>query len=61
MDWQKNNNSNECSSGNVKVELDLSNYATKDDLKGVLLLFLHVVESNLAAKSDFASLAQVNK
>lgn len=49
----------ESSGGNINV--GLSNYATKDDLKGVLLLFLHVVESNLAAKSDFASLAQVNK
>ena len=37
---------------NVKFELDFSNYATKDDLKGAP----EVYTSNLAAKSDLASL-----
>ena len=36
----------------MKVELDLSNYVTKADLKGVT----GVDTSNLAAKSDLASL-----
>ena len=40
------------SSGNVKVELDLSSYATKAHLKGAA----GVDTSNLAAKSDLASL-----
>ena len=45
-------------SENVKVELDLSNYATKADLKGAL----GVYTCNLAAKSDLFSLkAQVDK
>ena len=39
-------------SGSVKVELDLSNYATKADLKGAT----DVDTSSLAAKSDLASL-----
>ena len=38
--------------GNVKVELDLSHYPTKADLKGAT----GVDTSNLAAKSDLASL-----
>ena len=43
--------------GNVKVELDLSHYATKADLKGET-----GETSNLAAKSDLASLkAEVDK
>ena len=42
----------------MKAELDLSKYATKDDLKGAI----GVVGSSLAAKSDFASLkAQLDK
>ena len=36
----------------MKVELDLSNYATKIDLKGVSVIGI----SNLAAKSDLANL-----
>ena len=45
------------SGGNIKVELDLSSYATKTDLKNVT----HVV-SNLALKSNLASLqTEVNK
>ena len=48
----------ECSSGNVKVELNLRNYAIKADLKGAT----SVDTSNLAAKLDLASLkTQVNK
>ena len=44
--------------GNVKVELDLSNYSAKADLKGAT----GVDKSNVAAKSDLASLkAQVDK
>ena len=42
----------ERSDGNVKVELDLSNYATKANLKGGTRFDI----SNLAAKSDIASL-----
>ena len=38
--------------GDVKVELDLSNYVTKADLK----VATGVDTSNLAAKSDLASL-----
>ena len=42
----------------VKVELDLSNYTTKTDSKGAT----RVDTSNLAAKSDLASLkAKMNK
>ena len=37
--------------GNIKVELDLSNYATKADLK----VATGVDTSNLEAKSDLAS------
>ena len=39
-------------SGNVKVELDLSNYAAKADLKGAIGIDI----SNSEAKSDIASL-----
>ena len=46
------------SSGNVTVKLDLSNYVTKVDLKGGI----GADTSNLAAKSDLASLkAKVDK
>ena len=37
---------------NIKVELDLSNYATKTDLKNVT----HVDVSSFAAKTNLASL-----
>ena len=47
-----------CFVGNVKVELNLSNYATKIDLKGAT----GTDTSNLAAKSDLASLkAEIDK
>ena len=43
---------------NIKVDLDLSNYTRKPDLKGAT----GVDTSNLAAKSDLASLqAEVDK
>ena len=42
----------ERSGENVQVELDLSNYATKSDLKGAT----SVDTCNLAARSDLASL-----
>ena len=43
--------------GDICVKLDLSNYATKADLKGAT-----GAKSNLAAKSDLASLkAKVDK
>ena len=38
--------------GNIKVELDLSNYATKTDLKNIT----HVDVSNYASKTNLASL-----
>ena len=38
--------------GNVKIELDLSNYATKADLKGAII----IDTSTLATKTDLASL-----
>ena len=38
--------------GNIKVELDLSNYATKTDLKNVT----HVDVSSFASKTNLASL-----
>ena len=38
--------------GNVTIELDLSNYATKADLKGAT----GIDKSNLATKSDLPSL-----
>ena len=48
----------DCFGGNVKIELDLSNYATKTNLKGATGVDL----SNLAGKSDLASLkAEVDK
>ena len=37
---------------NAKVELDLKNYATKEELKNVT----HVDTSNFALKTNFASL-----
>ena len=40
------------SSNNVKVELDLSNYATKDDVKNIT----HVDVSSYATKSNLATL-----
>ena len=40
------------SRGDVKVELDLSNYATKTDLKNVT----HVDVSSFASKTNVASL-----
>ena len=40
------------SSNNVKVELDLTNYATKTDLKNIA----HVDVSNLASKTNLAAL-----
>ena len=43
---------------NIKVELDLSNYATKTDLKNVT----HVDVSSFASKTNLASLkAEVDK
>ena len=46
------------SSNNVKVELDLSNYATKDDVKNIT----HVDVSSYATKTNLASLkAEVDK
>ena len=40
------------SSDNIKVELDLSNYVTKDDVKNIT----HVDVSSYATKSNLASL-----
>ena len=40
------------SSNNIKVELDLSNYATKDDVKNIT----HVDVSSFASKTNLASL-----
>ena len=40
------------SSNNIKVELDLTNYATKTDLKNIT----HVDVSSLASKTNFAEL-----
>ena len=40
------------SSGNIKVELDLSNYATKDDVKNIT----HVDVSSYASKTNLAAL-----
>ena len=42
----------ESSSNNIKVELDLSNYATKDDVKNIT----HVDVSSYATKTDLAAL-----
>ena len=41
-----------CSSNNIKVELDLANYATKTDLKNIT----HVDVSSYASKADLAAL-----
>ena len=40
------------SRNNVKVELDLSNYATKNDLKNIT----HVDVSSFASKTNFAAI-----
>ena len=40
------------SSDNIKVELDLSNYATKDDVKNIT----HVDVSSYATKTNLAAL-----
>ena len=40
------------SRGNIKVELDLSNYATKDDVKNIT----HVDVSSYASKTNLAAL-----
>ena len=46
------------SSNNIKVELDLSNYATKDDVKNIT----HVDVSSYATKTNLAALkAEVDK
>ena len=46
--FSPNNNS----SGNIKVELDLSNYATKDDVKNIT----HVDVSSYGTKTNLAAL-----
>ena len=47
-----------CSSNNVKVELDLTNYATKDDVKNIT----HVDVSSFAGRTNLAALkAEVDK
>ena len=40
------------SSGNIKVELDLSNYATKKDIKDIT----HIDASGFASKTNLAAL-----
>ena len=40
------------SSNNIKAELDLSNYATKDDVKNIT----HVDVSSFASKTNLAAL-----
>ena len=46
------------STNNIKVELDLSNYATKDDVKNII----HVDVSSYATKTNLAALkTEVNK
>ena len=40
------------SSNNIKVELDLANYATKDDVKNIT----HVDVSSFASKTNLAAL-----
>ena len=40
------------SSNNIKVELDLSNYATKDDVKNIT----HADVSSFASKANLAAL-----
>ena len=48
----------ESSSNNVKLELDLTNYATKTDLKNIT----HVYVSSFASKTNLAALkTEVNK
>ena len=42
----------ESSSNNIKVELDLTNYATKDDVKNIT----HVDVSSFASKTNLAAL-----
>ena len=45
-------------SNNIKVELDLSNYATKDDVKNIT----HVDVSSYASKTNLAALkSEVDK
>ena len=39
-------------SGNIKIKIDLSNYATKDDVKYIT----HVDTSNFALKTNLANL-----
>ena len=46
------NNTYKSSSSNVKVELDLTNYATKNDLKNIT----HVDVSSFASKTNLAAL-----
>ena len=43
---------NKSSSNNIKVELDLANYATKTDLKNIT----HVDVSSFASKTNLAAL-----
>ena len=46
------------SSQNIKVELDLANYATKDDIKNIT----HVDVSSFASKTNLAALkSEVDK
>ena len=46
------------SSNNIKIELDLSNYATKDDVKNIT----HVDVSSYATKTNLAALkSEVDK
>ena len=46
------------SSNNIKVELDLANYATKDDVKNIT----HVDVSSFASKTNLAALkTEVNQ
>ena len=46
------------SSNNVKVDLDLTNYATKNDLKNIT----HVYVSSFASKTNLAALkSEVDK
>ena len=40
------------SSNNIKVELDLANYATKDDVKNIT----HADVSNFATKTNLSSI-----
>ena len=48
----------ESSSNNIKVQLDLTNYATKDDVKNIT----HVDVSSYATKANLAALkSEVDK